>query len=195
MEKAYWLTQGGIEKNLEPMYNKGVVLLNNYLINEIDKYNVVSTGVVDYGGGFYLYETTSCKVSEIGIKMGEMFPAIMKYMAENNIQASGKPFSISHKWDEENKTTMFSTCVPISERIITNGDVLTGFLKPQKTFKTILTGSYKYEVEAWETAFKNLHAENLKEKSNAEPFEVYLVGPHETPNPSKWITEIYIPIE
>ncbi len=195
MEKAYWLTQGGIQKNIEPMYKKGLTLLDKYITTEIDKYSIVSKGIVDYGGGYYLYETTSCKVSEIDKKMGEMFPAIMKYMAENNIQASGKPFSISHKWDEKNKTTMFSTCVPVSERIITTGDVLIGFLKPQKTFKTILNGSYKYQVEAWETAYKNLHAQKLKEIPNSEPFEVYLVSPHETPNPSKWVTEIYIPME
>jgi len=195
MEKAYWLTQGGIEKNMMPFYNRGLALLDSYLTKEIDKHSIVSKGVVDYGGGYYLYETTSCKITEIDKKMGEMFPEIKKYMTKNNIQPAGKPFSITHKWDDENKTTMFSTCVPVSERIITTEDVLTGFLKPQKTFKTILTGNYKYEVEAWETAFKNLYAQNLKEIPNAEPFEVYLVSPHETPNPSKWVTEIYIPVQ
>jgi DNA gyrase inhibitor GyrI len=195
MEKVYWLTQGGIEKNMMPFYDKGLTLLDSYLTKEIDKHSIISKGVVDYGGGYYLYETTSSKISEIDKKMEEMFSAIMKFMAENNIPPSGKPFSITHKWDDENKTTMFSTCVPVSERIITTGNVLTGFLKPQKTFKTILTGNYKYAVEAWETAFKNLYAQNLKEVPNAEPFEVYLVSPHDTPNPSKWITEIYIPIE
>jgi DNA gyrase inhibitor GyrI len=194
-EKAYWLTQGGIEKNIKPMYIRGLDLLDTYITKEIDKHSIVSKGVVDYGGGYYLYLTTSCKITDIDKNVKSMFSEIMKYMEENNLQSSGKPFTINHKWEVENNTTMFSTCIPVSERIITTGNVLTGFLKPQKTFKTVFTGNYKYATEAWETAYKNLNAQNLKEMANAEPFEVYLVSPHDTPNPSKWITEIYIPIQ
>jgi len=194
-EKAYWLTQGGIEKNIKPMYTRGLELLDTYITKEMDKHSIESKGIVDYGGGYYLYQTTSSKFTEIDKKMEEMFPKIMKYMTENNIQSSGKPFTITHKWDEENGTIMFSTCVPVSERIITTGDVLNGFIKPKKMFKTLLTGNYKYLTEAWETAFKNLYTQNLKEAKDAEPIEVYLVSPHETPNPSKWVTEILIPVE
>jgi len=194
-EKAYWLTQGGIEKNIKPMYIRGLDLLDTYITKEMEKHSIVSKGIVDYGGGYYLYLTTSCKITDLDKKIEPMFSEIMKYMEENNLQSSGKPFTINHKWDEENNTTMFSTCIPVSERIITTGNVLTGFLKPQKTFKTVFTGDYKYNTEAWEAAFKNLYAQNLKEIENAEPFEVYLVSPHDTSNPSKWITEIYIPIQ
>jgi len=195
MEKAYWLTQGGIEKNIIPMYKRGLELLNNYITKEIEKHSVENKGVVDYGGGYYLYLTAACKFSEIDKKTEEMFPLIMNYMKENNIQPAGKPFTITHKWDEENGAIIFSTCIPVSERIVTTGDVLNGFIKPKKMFKTLFTGNYKYLPEAWKTAFKNLYAKNLKELTNAEPLEVYLVSPHETPNPAKWVTEIYIPVE
>ncbi|MFK5958328.1 MAG: GyrI-like domain-containing protein [Lutibacter sp.] len=195
MEKAYWLTQGGIKKNMTPMYERGLELLNNYITKEMEKHTIEIKGIVDYGGGYYLYQTTACKFSEIDKKTEEMFPLIMNYMKENNIQPAGKPFTITHKWDEENGTIMFSTCIPVSERIVTTGDVLTGFIKPQKMFKTLFTGNYKYLPDAWKTAFKNLYTENLKELPNAEPLEVYLVNQEDTPNPAKWVTEIYIPIE
>lgn len=194
MEKAYFLTQGGIEKSMEPMYSRGLDLLESHLLTELEKHTIEIIGVVDHGGGFYLYQTTSCKMDELEKKMKEMFPTIMKYMMDNSIEATGKPFTLTHKWDEKNKTTMFSTCVPIKERVITTGDVLTGFLKPQKTFKTILTGDYKFSYNAWEEAFKNLYEKGFKEIEGAEPFEVYTVSPHDTSNPSKWVSEIYIPI-
>lgn len=194
MEKFYWLTQGGIEKNMAPMYTRGLELLDVHILKELEKHSIESKGVVDYGGGFYLYQTTSCKMDDIEQKMGEMFPAVMKYMTDNAIEASGKAFTLNHKWDEVNKTTMFSTCIPVKERVITTGDVLTGFLKPQKTFKTVLTGDYKFLYEAWESAYKALNEQGFTEIEGSEPFEVYSVSPHDTSNPSKWITEIYIPI-
>lgn len=194
-EKLYWLAQGSIEKNMIPMYDRGLELLEQHLLKEMDKHSFEIKGVVDYGGGFYLFQTTSCKITEIDKKMGEMFPAVISYMTTNNIQASGKPFSLMHKWDEQNQTSMFSTCIPVKERIITSENVLTGFLKPEKTFKTIYKGNYNYSYEAWEAAYKALAEHGFSEVAGSEPFEVYSVGPNETANPANWVTEIYIPIE
>tara|TARA_R110001583_G_scaffold193815_1_gene363167 strand:+ start:8212 stop:9222 length:1011 start_codon:yes stop_codon:yes gene_type:complete len=193
-EKAYWLTQGGIEKSMKPMYERGLQLLEQHILKELEKYTINIKGVVDYGGGYYLYQTTSCKIDAIEHKTGEMFPIILKYMEENGINSAGKPFTIHHKWDEENKTAMFSACIPVKERIITAGDILTGFLKPQKTFKTVLTGDYKFLYEAWEAAYEALNEQGFTEVKGAEPIDVYSVSPHETSNPSKWVSEIYIPI-
>jgi len=194
-EKAYFLTQGGIEKSLSPMYSRGLELLEQYLVKEMEKYSIEIKGVVDYGGGFYLYQTTSSKIEEIDTKMDEMFPAIVKFMTDNNIEPSGKLFSITHKWDEKNNTTMFSTCIPVKERVITTGNVLTGFLQPQKTFKTILKGNYKHSKEAWESAFKAIEKQGFSFIENKDAFEVYTVSPHDTAHPAEWVTEIYIPIK
>jgi effector-binding domain-containing protein len=116
-------------------------------------------------------------------------------MTDNNIEPSGKPFTINHKWDEENNTAMFSACIPVKERVITTGDVLTGYLEPQKVFKTVFKGDYKFSNEAWEAAYNGLTAQGFSEIVGSEPFEVYSVGPKETANPAKWVTEIYIPVK
>lgn len=194
-EKAFWLTQGGIEKNMALMYERGLELLEEQLLKELENHSIEVKGVVDYGGGFYLYQTTSCNTNEIENKMGEMFTTIISYMAENNLEASGKSFTIIHKQDEENNTKMFSACVPVKERVITTGAILTGFLNPQKTFKTILKGDYKFSNEAWETAYNTLYQQGFSEIDGAEPFEIYTVSIHETKNPANWVTEIYIPIK
>ncbi|MFA5300605.1 MAG: effector binding domain-containing protein [Lutibacter sp.] len=193
-EKFYWLFKGGIEKNMVPTLERGLELLEQYILKELEKHSFETKGVVDYGGGYYLYQTTSCKIEDIEKKMGEMFPVIIKFMADNNIEASGKPFTLNHKWDEVNNTAMFSACIPVKERVITTDDVLTGYLKPQKTFKTVFKGNYKFSDEAWETAYNGLTAQGFTEIPGAEPFEIYDIGPKETANPANWVTEIYIPI-
>ncbi len=194
-EKFYWLFKGGIEKNTIPIYDRGLELLEKYILKELEKHSFEAKGAVDYGGGFYLYQTVSCKIQDIENKMNVMFPVIEGYMAKNNIVASGKPFSLNHKWDEVNNTAMFSACIPVKERVITTSDVLTGYLKPQKTFKTIFKGDYKFANDAWEATYNGLAAQGFLEIVGAEPFEIYTVGPRETVNPAKWVTEIYIPIK
>jgi len=194
-EKFYWLYKGGIEKNMIPTYDRGLELLEQYILKEMEKHSFELKGMVDYGGGYYLYQTTSCKIEDVEKKMSKMFPVVIKFMADNNIEPSGKPFTLNHKWDEENNTAMFSACVPVKERVITTGDVLTGFLKPQKAFKTIFTGDYKFSYDAWEAAYNGLTAQGFKEIEGGEPFEIYTIGPNETANPTKWITEIYIPVK
>lgn len=193
-EKIYWLTQGGIEKNLQPMFDRGLELLDKHLQKEMDKHSFEFKGAVDHGGGFYLYQSTSCKVEDADVKMKEMLAAVSNYVKDNNIQ-SGKPFIITHKWDDVNKTTLFSVCYPITERIETAKDILIGYLKPQKTFKTIFRGNYKYSELAWNSAFQELSNQGFKFIETSEPFEVYLVSPRDTENPAHWVTEIYLPIE
>lgn len=194
-EKFYWLYKGGIEKNVIPTFDRGLELLEQYILKEMEKHSFETKGVVEHGGGYYLYQTTSCKIEDIEKILSEMFPVIIKFMADNNIEPSGKPFTLNHKWDEENNTAMFSACVPVKERVITTGEVLTGYLKPQKVFKTIFKGDYKFANDAWETAYNRLAAQGFSEIEDGEPFEIYTIGPNETANPAKWITEIYIPIK
>lgn len=193
-EKIYWLFKGGIEKNMTPMFNKGLELLAAYLSNEMEKHSVNFKGLVDYGGGFYLYQTTSCKISLITEKKTTMLAEIKAYMTNNAIDMYGKPFILYHKWDKVLKTTMFSVCFPVNERLITTGNVLTGFLVPQKTFKTECVGDVKFLEQAWYSAYDKIKESGLIAMENGEPFEIYKIGPNETLNPSKWITEIYIPV-
>lgn len=185
-----------MEEEVGPMFERGLELLDAYLQKEMSVYSIESVGAVDYGGGYYIYQTTSCKFDEIEAKMHGIFAKLEKFMKENNIEAAGKPFNLNHKWDEALKTAIFSTCIPVKERIITTDKmVMVGMMSPQKTFKTVLKGHYNNSYEAWEKAYKNLETAGFKPKATGEPFEVYVTNPEEVPNPAHWITEIYIPIE
>ena len=189
-----WMA-AGMDKQIGPMYERGFEMLEEYLQGKMNEHSVVFTDVVDYGGGFYVYLSTSCKIDQIPEKMEEMMPELFKYVGENSIVTSGNPFAMYHKWDEENKTTMFSVGIPVRERVKTDGTVLVGFQKPVKTAKFIAKGDYKYGEEAWLFGFKTLEEKGFKMPETAEPFEVYLTSPMTTENPADYITEIYLPVE
>ncbi|MBL4746770.1 MAG: SRPBCC family protein [Flavobacteriaceae bacterium] len=189
-----WMA-ASMEEKIGPMYERGFELLEEYLQEKMGEHSVVFNDVVDYGGGFYVYLATSCTIIQIPEKMEEMMPKLHKYVREQQIVTSGNPFAMYHKWDEENKTTMFSVGIPVRERLKTDGTVLVGYQKPIKTAKFTAKGDYKFGTEAWEFAFKTLEEKGLKIPETAEPFEVYLTSPMTTENPADFVTEIYLPIE
>ena len=194
-EKIYWLLNGGVSKNMTPMYSRGLELLEIELLKEMDKHSVEYKNEVDYGGGYYLYQTISCRNEDAAKHMTKMLPEVVEYMKTNNIEASGKPFTLNHQVDLLNNTVMFSVCIPVKERIITEGSVLTGFLAPQKTFKAIFKGNYKFLPTIWPIIYKTLEEKGYEAVQKGFSFEVYTISPQDTQNPAEWITEIYVPIE
>jgi len=194
-EKIYWLMNGGIEKNMIPMYQRGLELLEQELIKEMDKHSTTYIGEVDHGGGFYLYQTVTSRPNTVTQKMEEIFNNISTYMSKNTIQASGNPFTLNHKIDLENGSVLFSSCVPVRERVITEGDIFTGYLPPQKTFKTIFKGHYKYLSELWPRIYSELKMQGFTPVEKGYSFEIYSISPKDSENPADWTTEIYVPIE
>jgi len=186
-----------MEENVGPNYEKGLSKLDSVLQVDMKKYSVNVNGEVTHGGGYYLYNTTSCKIDEMPAKMAEMMPKVGAYAIKNKITMAGPAFSLYHKFDQENNAVIFSCAVPVSERVITERDsgILTGELKPFKALKTTLTGDYKNLFEAWTPSDKYIKDNNLEEVHGSPALEVYKNDPMEFPNPADWITEIYIPIK
>ena len=197
MEKAYMLYAGGMDKLMGPDYERGLVKLDSIVQAEIQKYSVTVNGITTHGGGYYLYQTTSCKIEEMSKKMAVMMPKVMNYAQQFNITMAGPPFTLYHKYDTENNAVIMSVAIPVTEKVITNtdSDILTGMLKPFTAVKTTLNGDYKNLKEAWETSEKHIAANNLEEIEGVPAMEVYLNSPLETPNPANLRTEIFVPVK
>lgn len=192
-----FMTKGMVEE-IELMEERGLELLDLSIQKKLKVFNIERKGVVDYSGGFYLYLTTSSKINEMDSKFPTMLGKVGGFVESNNIRTSGSPFTIYHKFDEQNATTIFSVCWPIPERMITpkGTELLTGFMERGKYFKTTLKGSYENSKTAWEQAM--IGVEELIDYTkleNGEPFEVYVNSIMSTPNPAELITEIYIPVK
>lgn len=153
--KAFATFMGGMEKQIAPHYERSLEKLDSIAVLSMKQYSVTVNGIAQHGGGYYIYNTTSCKISDLENKMLDMMPKVGMYAMNNNIKMAGAPFTSYHKWDVENNAVMFSCCVPTTEKIISSEpDILTGQLKPFKAIKTTLKGDYSNLKEAWETASK-----------------------------------------
>lgn len=187
---------GGMEKQIGPHFDRGLTLLDSVIQAEMKVYSIKVEGLTQHSGGFYIYKTASCKLSEFEKKMKQMLPEVGAYAMTHNVTMAGPPFISYLKWDEENDAAIFSTCVPTNSKIITDeSDILTGKLETFRAVKTVLKGDYKNLKEAWDASMKYITDNNLEMIENGSMLETYLTDPISHPNPADWVTEIYVEVK
>ncbi|MBB5267539.1 SRPBCC family protein [Algibacter amylolyticus] len=194
--KAFATFTGGMEKQIAPHYERSLEKLDSIVQESMKVYTINIDDITEYGGGFYLYKTTSANKTNISRVIGKQFGEIMKFMSQNHIVANGMPFTIYNEMNTENGSVIMSNAIPVRDRVIVNdtSEVLCGYIPKTTVLKTTLKGNYTNLPEAWTSAMEYLAAKNL-EQSDLKPFEIYANDPGEFPNPADWITEIYIPIK
>ena len=194
--KIFSTLMGGMEKQIGPHFERGLTMLDSVLQDEMKVYTIKTEGVTEHSGGYYIYKTASCKLSEFEKNMKQMLPEVGAYAMTHNVTMAGPPFILYLKWDEENDAAIFSTCVPTNSKIISDEpDILTGKLESFRAVKTILKGDYENLKEAWEASMTYISDNNLEIIENGSMLETYLTDPMSHPNPAKWVTEIYVEVK
>ncbi|WP_191860342.1 SRPBCC family protein [Hanstruepera ponticola] len=194
--KAGAIFEGGFDNMIGPDYERSLEKLDSIVVASMMKYSIKVDGIANHGGGYYIYNTTSCKMDDLKNQMTEMLPKISNYAKKNRIAMAGAPFVNYHKWDEENNAVIFSCCIPTTMQVITTeNDILTGQLEPFKAVRTTLKGDYENLKEAWDETFKYIENYQLVPTETGPMLEVYLTNPESKPNPADWITEIYVAIK
>ncbi|MEP1487484.1 MAG: GyrI-like domain-containing protein [Algibacter sp.] len=196
MTKLYTTFAGSIEKNTAPDFDRGLYKLDSIISADMNKSSIKINGITEYGGGFYMYKTTSANGTNISQIMAKQYGEIMEYMMKNNVTSSGMPFTIYNEMNSENGNIIMSNAIPVMTKVnVENGsDILCGFIPKTKALKTTLKGNYPNLPKAWEAANTYISENNLITAS-IKPFEIYMTDPGNTPNPADYITEIYIPIK
>lgn len=195
--KAYSTLKGGMDKQIGPYYERSLEKLEHSILEAMKAYSITVNGVTNHSGGYYLYNTTSCKLSELESNIKSMQSKLIDYATKNKIIMAGIPFVNYHIWDQANNAVMFSCGIPTIEQVITaEGEpIITGKFDSFKAIKTTLKGNYSHLKEAW-TRTKNYIPKNGFEISENGPMlEKYLNTIENTPNPANLTTEIYIAIK
>ena len=194
--KMWAAFSGGMEQEVGPEYERSLELLDSVVQADMKVYSITVEGITQHSGGYYLYNTASCKFSDFEKNMTAMLPKVGAYAITHNVTMAGPPFILYHKWDEENDTVMFSTCVPTNSRIITDeAEILTGNLESFRAVKTVLRGNYDNLKEAWDTTMAYISTNNLEMVEGGSMLETYLTDPMNELNPAKWVTEIYVEVK
>lgn len=198
MDKAYF-TLSGFDFNAEmkTMYEKGLSNLSASVIEDMEIFSISDAKITQYSGGFYMYTTTSTSLETAENKVKELIPQVKRFMEGNTITISGKPLSIYNSKDEVNNSAIISSGIPTTSRIVVPEDssILCGFMPSYTVIKTTLTGDLKNLKAAWKKAEAFMTSNNYQPAENSNPFEIYVVGPEDNPNPAEWVTELYLPVQ
>ncbi|MDI6031512.1 SRPBCC family protein [Flavobacterium sp. LB2P84] len=195
--KVYTAFNGGMNKIIGKSYEKSLANLDKTLDFEINTYAVKVNGLVKKLGTFYLRQTFTSEISKV-IKNGQIvFPKMITFCEQNNIELNGKPFIIYHTYDTVSGLTKLSFCVPIKNQILTSSgsDILTGKLEPFDAIKTTLTGDYSHTKKALDKAKTYINTNRIAIDPTFSHVENFTISKTEIKNPSKWVTEIYYPIQ
>lgn len=187
---------GGAEKLFGLLFEKSLVNLDKKLDYEINTFAIKEDGLTNRPETFYLAQTFTSEFSKVIKNSGIVISKITSFCNENNITINGKPFIIYHTYNEKNKLTKLSICIPIKDSIfISEGsDISSKTLKAFQAVKITLTGDYIHTSKALDKAKGFINTKNLKSDPEFSHIEVFSIGKNDIKNPSKWITEIYYPI-
>lgn len=194
-EKIYSVLNGGITSYVGPQIEEGLEKINNYLVNELGNFKIDVIGLVHRGETNFIEQKDSCNTKDFVKKSKILLASIKAFTKNNNIQTLGVPFVIFYNNPNTN-FIKYSMCVPVKDEILTTpesqiqGNHYDDFL----AIKTIMKGDYSHAKQAWSKARQFIIKNKFTEDINGTYIGIYKKALPEVKEPSKWETEIYIPI-
>jgi effector-binding domain-containing protein len=197
MMKVNSFFTGGTQNSQSTIYNKSLANLDRALNLETNIYSVKVKGIVTKLETFYLRQSFTSKINDITRNTNVIFPKIITFCTQNNINMNGKPFVIYHTYDTIKSIAKVSFCIPIKEQIFTSegSEILSGKLVAFNAVKTTLNGNYTFIKEAQDKSTAFFKTNNLTADPKFSHLAIYTIGKNESKSPSKWVTEMYYPIK
>ena len=189
--------QGGITRLMRIDQEKSLSLLDKTLDYEINTFKINVDGLVQKPGGFILQKTINTKPIDVARNIRILISNLDLFIKNNKIQTIGAPFVQYNSPNMTAAVISITVGVPINQEIITSpGSDVIGENKTSFTaIKTTLTGDYSHLKAAREKAIAYINKNNLLQDHSKPVIEVFVKSKKEHLSPSKWITEIYIPIK
>jgi effector-binding domain-containing protein len=194
--KIYAALNGGVDKIIGTMYEQSLANLDKALDYEINTFSIKVNGLVKKPKSFYLSQTFTSEIAKINKNFKIVIPQIETFCKANNVQISGKPFVIYHTYDLEKGLAKISICIPIKNQIFTSAgsDILSGELEAFEGVKTTVIGDISHNKKGYNKTIQYLNKNQLATNPVFSHMEIYSTAKANIKNPSKWSTEIYMPI-
>jgi len=188
--------KGGLDSVIGVIYDKSLANLDRTLDYEINTYTIKVNGIVNRPKSFYINQTINSYEKNVVKNIKILVPNMIRFFKKNKMVMSGKPFVIYNETLQNNDIVNFSVCIPTKDSIyiMPGSDVNSGKIEATTLLKTTLIGDYSHLKEMKKKAVAYLQKNNLKQNKSNKTIEVYSKTNLDIKNPSKWVTELYIPI-
>lgn len=187
---------GGAENVVGSMFDKSLANLDRTLDYELNTFSIKVNGIVFRQKSYYIDQTINSYENKVVKNIKILIPKMQSFFEKNKMVMHGNPFVIYNTTDIANKIVNFSVCIPIKDSIsiMSGSDVSSGKIEAMTAVKTTLTGDYTHLKAAKNKAIDYILKNNLKQNYAIKEVEVYVKTIQDIKNPSKWITELYLPI-
>lgn len=132
----------------------------------------------------------------IGEEMAPAIQEVMTVISEQGQQPVG-PLFVHHLKQSESDFDV-EVGFPVSMPVAPTGRVKAGALPAAKVARTIYHGDYGGLYAAWDEFGQRLQSDGILARegmtSAATLWEVYVVGPETSNDPSQWLTELNLPL-
>ena len=128
---------------------------------------------------------------DVSLKMGDLFAEVSNFLETSNTGVAGMPFAIYHEMDSE--VIDLECGIPVSEKVEGTEEINTATYPEQKCAAVDYYGDYR-QLEDAHTALQ-AWIEQHNFKLAGAPLEFYLTDPATEPDPAKWHTRIYYPVQ
>ncbi len=132
------------------------------------------------------------KSDAVGAKMGEIYPRLMDCLKKSGIDMTGPPYSKYYSWDPEGETEM-EAGIPVSGPAECEEDIEYIELPPCKVVTAMHTGPYEKISPVYDAIQGYINENGMK--INGAVWEVYITDPNSEPDPEKYKTQVYFPVE
>lgn len=196
--KLLSVLQGGVENVIGDKLEEGLENIDTYLVKELKTYNIKINGLVTKHMTNYIQQIDTCSIADFQKVSKSMLQNMMSFVEKNEIEILGLPFITYESISTNDKEIIFAMCVPVEEEILTTpgSEISGGHFDEFLAVKTTLTGDYTHRKEAWNKARNYVRKNKLAEDSfNGKFIEVYKVSLPKERKPSKWVTELYVPVK
>lgn len=194
-EKIYSVLNGGITSYMGPQLQESLNKINNYFVSELGEYDIKVEGLVNRPSINYLEQKDSCLVKDFPKKSKALLKTLKNFIKSNAIETLEVPF-VMFQNNENKNIIVYAMCIPVKEKVFTTPDSqiqgknYSSFL----AIKTTLKGDYSHLKKAWAKTRNYIATKKFKEDKKGNYIGIYKKSIPEVNEPSKWITEIYIPI-
>ncbi len=188
--------KGGITGLLEDVCAKSLHNLNKTLVYELKTYSIKVNGMSQRTSGYCLQQTLSSKIKSVAKNIKILMPRMVHFFKKNHIAMNGKPFVLYSRYDVAHDIATYSVCIPTTKQVYVQpgSDVSSSEIVAFTCLKTTLNGDHSHTQEAWNAARKYIADHHLKENYAGYYSEVYIRTLENVKKPSKWITELYVPV-
>lgn len=195
--KMLSVIRGGVDNIMGDNLESGLNNIDHYLVKELTNYGVIVTGLVTKHATNYIQKKDTCSLSDFQKVSKTMLQSMMAFVEKNEIVITGLPFIVYENRKTTDNKIVFAMCVPVDEEILTTegSEISGGHFDEFLAVKTVLRGDYSHNKAAWNKAFTYINGKKLIIDPAGKHIEIYRVSLPKERKPSKWITEIYVPVK